>query len=84
MSKYLLKPSDIPVTPRRKSSNKRISGEWVLTSAEIYSLLKEKEEKKKEAEEKEPKKTEREIKKKLREEAQKKAEEKKKKAEERA
>ena len=45
---FLVKPSDIQVTPRRKSGNKRVmSGAQVVTSAEILSLLKEKEEKKK-------------------------------------
>lgn len=85
MNKYLVTPSDIQVTPRRKASNKRvISGARVLTSAEILSLLKEKEEKKKsEAEEKERKKIET-WKKQREEEAKRKSEEKKKKAEEMA
>ena len=87
MTKFLVKPSDVPVTPRRKSSNKRIiSGAQVLTSTEILSLLKEKEEKKrKEAEDKERKKKEREAHKKLREEeAKRKSEEKKKREEEKS
>ena len=60
-SKHLLKPSDIPITPRNKPTNKRVSGARVLTSADCFTMLKDKEEKKKkEAEEKECKKKERE------------------------
>ena len=89
MNKFLVKPSDIRAFPRSKSSNtnRRVkTGARVLTSSEILSLLKQKEDKKKkETEDKERKKEEKEDRKRLREEeAKKKAEERKNKAEERA
>ena len=85
MSKFLVKPSDIPAASslRSKSGNKRVK--WVLTSSEILSLLKEKEDKKKKEAEDKEKKKEKEDRKRLRdEEAKKKAEDRKKKAEEKA
>ena len=60
ISKHLIKPAQVPGTPRSRPTDERAGGARVLTSADCLTMLKEKEEKKrKDVKKKEQRKVER-------------------------